>query len=242
MNLTDDTLSAFLDGELPEADMQTIRHQLVTDPALGERLADLAAVDRTLADHYGAIDQRPLPAAVSDLLQTGAANQAKVVAFPTWRRARQGLQRRAGTAVAAALALGFGLAQLWHGAPWNGPDDWQPVAEALETTPSGETHTLVTGAELTPRLTFTNQAGAFCRQFHLQGPDKASENIACRSSGPAIWEQVATVAVPRIEAGNRYQTASGGSVLDSTLDQMVAGDLITPARERKLMEDGWQRR
>ena len=38
MNLTDDTLSAFLDGELPEADMQTIRHQLVTDPALGERL------------------------------------------------------------------------------------------------------------------------------------------------------------------------------------------------------------
>ena len=40
MNLTDEVLSAFLDGELPEADMQTIRSRLVTDPALGERLAD----------------------------------------------------------------------------------------------------------------------------------------------------------------------------------------------------------
>ena len=241
MNLTDEVLSAFLDGELPEADMQAIRDQLVADQALGERLADLAAVDRTLTDHYGAIDQRPLPAAVTELLQPQAAPPATVVAFPYWRRARQGLQRRAGTAVAAALALGFGLAHWWPGAPTDGNADWPIVADALEVSPSGQTHNLTTGAELTPRLTFTNTAGAFCRQFHLQGPDKASENIACRNSGRIAGEQVASVAVPRVEAENRYQTASGGSVLDSTLDQMIAGDLITPARERQLMENGWQR-
>lgn len=240
MNLTDEVLSAFLDGELPEADMQTIRSRLVTDPALGERLADLAAVDRTLADHYGAIDQRPMPAAVSDLLQPATAQPATVVAFPHWRRVRRGLQRRVGTAVAAALALGFGLAQLWQVGPMDDQADWQLVAEALETTLSGQTHTLATGAELTPQLTFTNQAGAFCRQFHLQGPDQASENIACRSDDPTAWEQTATVAVPRVEPENRYQTASGGSVLDSALDRMMSGDLISPARERQIMANGWQ--
>lgn len=240
MNLTDEVLSAFLDGELPEDDMQTIRHRLETDPTLGERLADLAAVDRTLADHYGAIDQRPMPAAVSDLVQPETAQPATVVAFPYWRRVRQGLQRRAGMAVAAALALGFGLAQLWQVGSMDDHTDWQLVAEALETTPSGQTHTLRTGAELTPRLTFTNQAGAFCRQFHMQGPDQASESIACRSDDPAAWEQTATVAVPRVESENRYQTASGGSVLDSALDRMMSGDLISPARERQIMANGWQ--
>lgn len=241
MNLTDEVLSAFLDGELPEADMQTIRNLLVDDPSLGERLADLAAVDRAVAEHYGVIDEQALPEAVSELLKPESATAATVVAFPYWRRARQGLQRRAGTAVAAALALGFGLAQFWDGAPVDSNADWQQVAEALETTPSGKTRILETDTELTPRLTFTNHAGEFCRQFLLQEQSKASEKIACRSSAEtAGWVEMATVTVPKVESDNRYQTASGGSVLDGVLDQMIAGEVIDPARERQLLTGGWR--
>lgn len=241
MNLTDDTLSAFLDGELPEADMQTIRHQLVTDPALGERLADLAAVDRTLADHYGAIDQRPLPAAVSDLLQTGAANQAKVVAFPTWRRARQGLQRRAGTAVAAALVLGFGLAQVWNSTELKTSSGWNQVAQALESTPSGETRTLATGEQLTPQLTFTNKAGEYCRHFRIEGPDSGSDNIACRIGDQSTnWSRVAMAKTPNEGSNGRYQTVAGGSALDGVLDRMMSGDVMDISQEARLLAEGWR--
>lgn len=250
MNLTDEVLSAFLDGELPEADMAIVRDRLAQDPALAERLAQLAAVDNILADHYAAIDQRPLPQGVTDLLESGEntagptnappGQRDKVVAFPHWRRMRQGLQRRAGTAVAAALVVGFGLAQLWPGSAPDPADDWQRVAQALDTTPSGQTRALEAGGQLTPRLTFTNQAGDYCRQFRLQGPETetASEHIACRSSG-ASWVEHARVAVPA-EAKDRYQTASGGSVLDEVLDRMMAGPLIEPAEERRLLAEDWR--
>lgn len=250
MNLTDEVLSAFLDGELPEADMAIVRDRLAQDPALAERLAQLAAVDNLLADHYAAIDQRPLPQGVTDLLApvestTGPTHappgqRDKVVAFPLRRRVRQGLQRRAGTAVAAALVVGFGLAQLWPGSASDPADDWQRVAQALDTTPSGQTRALEAGGQLTPRLTFTNQAGDYCRQFRLQEPGAASEHIACRSSG-ASWVEVASVAVPAA-AKDRYQTASGGSVLDEVLDRMMAGPLIEPAEERRLLAEGWRPR
>lgn len=242
MNLTDEQLSAFLDAELPEAEMQVIRDQLANDPALADRLATLAAVDHTLAGHYSAIDQQPLPAAVTELLEPEPAASAKVVDLPRWRRARAFVQQRVGTAVAAALVLGFGLAQLGKDVPVSGEQGWHQVAQALEVLPSGETQTLATGEQLTPRLTFANPAGEFCRQFQLQGPDRATENIACRSGEPGMnWTQVATVKVPKRDA-NRYQTASGGSVLDAVLDRMIEGEVMNPAREQELLSDGWRDR
>lgn len=120
MNLTDEQLSAFLDAELPEAEMQVIRDQLADDPALAERLAALATVDHILAGHYSAIGQQPLPAAVTELLEPEPVASAKVVDLPRWRRARDFVQQRVGTAVAAALVLGFGLAQLGKDVPVSG--------------------------------------------------------------------------------------------------------------------------
>lgn len=252
MNITDEALSAFLDGELPEPEMQAIRQRLREDPALGDRLAELAAVDERVSAHYSAIDEKPLPETVTAMLERARPNSARVVNFPWWRRLQDRLHQHTGMAVAAALVAGFGVAQLMTGGPAGVDTRWQSVAQGLETTPSGETRTLATGEQLTPRITFVNRQGEYCRQFRLQGEELASENIACRepaggtsdgtvnsTSNSTPWTLAATVQLDVVAQPGSYQTASGGSVLDSALDNMMVGDILEPEAEKQLIAEQW---
>lgn len=234
MKITDETLSAFLDAELPEPEMEAVREQLQADPALSDRLAQLATVDDKLSGHYSTIDDEPLPESITGLLE-GTAPDSNVVSFPWWRRVRQGARRHTGMAVAASLVMALGMFQFFSG----GQDEqWQVVATALENAPSGTTLELDDGRTLTARLTFENQQGDYCRQFNLQGGGSASENIACRSG--ESWNLAAEKEVTPAAETEGYRTASGGSVLDDELDQMMAGEAISPEEERRLIGSGWQ--
>lgn len=250
MTINDEILSAFLDGELPEAQMQQVREQLAEDPALADRLAELSATDETLVRHYSAIDERPLPEGLQQLLADSEtrsesepepeAQSAQVIELPLWRRARQALSQHAGLAASVALALGFGLAQITGTFAPNTTDSWQPVAHSLDTLPSGASQSLPDGRQITPRISFVNQQGQYCRQYRLTDSEQSSENIACRTErGSAAWEQMASIRQPAPESGS-YQTASGGSVLDSVLDQMMADGVIEPSREQQLIQRDWQ--
>lgn len=248
MNITDEVLSAFLDGELPEPEMQAIRQRLRDDPALGDRLAELAAVDERVSAHYSAIDEKPLPETVTAMLERARPSSTRVVSFPWWRRMKSRLHQHTGMAVAAALVAGFGVAQLMTGGPAGVDTQWQSVAQGLETTPSGESRLLATGEQLTPRITFVNQQGEYCRQFRLQGEERASENIACRESSDGSpdsfadttpWTLAATVQLDVVAQPGSYQTASGGSVLDSALNNMMAEDILEPEAEKQLIDGQW---
>lgn len=240
MTNLDEKLSAFLDGELLAEEMQQIRDRLAVEPALAARLGELSMVDQALQAHYGEIDDRPLPAAISQLLANEDAEQERpqsnVVRFPLWRR----LQAHTGKAIAAALVGGFALSQ-WLSQPAIDADaSWQNVAQGLESTPSGTHYTLASGEQLTPRLTFVNHDGEYCRQFRVQGDTGHSENIACRSTADAQgWNLAVRLEVADTVSGDRYQTASGGSALDDTLDKMIAGPLLAPEDERRLIEQQW---
>ncbi|TBW59028.1 hypothetical protein EZI54_01555 [Marinobacter halodurans] len=234
MTITDETLSAFLDAELPEAEMQAVRERVRNDPALSDRLAALAAVDSQLSRHYSAIDDEPMPTPVTDLLAQADSGAANVVAFPAWRRWSRGIRRNAGIAVAAVLVMALGVAQWFSGAP---DRHWQTVAQALESAPSGTALELEDGRTLTPRLTFRNHQGEFCRQFQLQDTGQASENIACRRGGD--WTLAVEKQVAASPDATGYRPASGGSVLDRALDRMMDGGAFTADQERRLIKDGW---
>lgn len=239
MNTTDELLSAFLDSELPEAQMQALRDRLREDPELAERLAALASADDQLLKHYSAIDERPLPTAVTEMLSD--PEPAPVVALPWWRKVRHGLHQQVGLAVAAVLVLGFGIAQL---IPFPGSGqgaDWEAVAEALEATPSGEPRVLPDDGRILPRLTFVNRDGQYCRQYRLERDGSASENIACRDGADRQdWTNVASRNVAMTQSNGTYQTATGGSVLDDTLDRMMQGEAVDPSQERQLIARNWK--
>ncbi|WP_341936839.1 anti-sigma factor family protein [Marinimicrobium sp. C2-29] len=242
MNINDETLSAFLDGELTPAEMEQVRTRLAEDPALADRLAELSAVDKLVSERAHAIDGRPLPSGIQQMLAEDEAEpkSAEVIAFPLWRRARQALNAQTGMAAAVALALGFGLAQVTENFGNPQADTFQPIAQRLETLPSGTSEALPDGREITPRLTFVNRDGQHCRQYRVTGEGERSENIACRTrQADTDWEQLASIRQRAAESGS-YQTASGGSLLDSALDQMMAGGIIEPEQEKQLIERDWQ--
>ncbi len=240
MTNVDEKLSAFLDGELLAEEMQQIRERLAVEPELTARLSELSLVDQTLQAHYGEIDDRPLPAGITQRLGM-AENEPErpsnsVVRFPL----RERLRAHTGKAIAAALVGGFALAQ-WLSLPKIDSDaSWQEVAQVLESTPSGTNYTLASGETLTPRLTFKNHDGEYCRQFRVQGDIGRSENIACRSgAGASEWDWAVRLELAGKVSGDRYRTASGGSALDDTLDKMIAGPMLTPEDEQRLIELQW---
>ncbi|GGC66172.1 anti-sigma factor family protein [Marinobacter halophilus] len=235
MRITDEVLSAFLDHELSEPEMDAVREQLALDPGLADRLAELAAVDAELQRHYGAIDDQPMPDSVTRLLDQPkpAASSDNVVAFPWWRQ----LRAHSGKAVAAAVIAGLAMTQ-WLNTPALNEPAGLALAEVLEHEASGRAYALSSDVTLTPRLTFQNQAGDWCRQFRVDRPAAASEQIACRD-GSGHWEVVAQVDVPATPGTQRYQTASGGSVLDDELDRRMSGSPIAPEAEMTLLETQW---
>lgn len=239
MNLTDETLSAFLDSELTEAEMETVRDQLAADPALADRLAELASVDAELQAHYGSIDDRPMPESVTRMLEADHSRspgpeRENVIAFPWWRR----LRGHTGKAVAAAIIAGVAMTQ-WLTLPSDGQRASPAVAKVLESQPSGEVYEVNGNTMLTPRLTFRNQAGEWCRQFRMDTEKSASEQIACRTDGGA-WQQVAREDAELLPEADSYQTATGGKVLDQSLDQMMAESPLGPDEERTLLEQRWR--
>jgi negative regulator of sigma E activity len=238
MIITDEKLSAFLDAELPEAEMEAIREQLIEDENLASRMAELAMVDELVAISYSTIDARPLPESIKNLLAEdepkGETKTAQIIAFPLLKKFQQKIQQHAAIAAGVVLVIGFGLSQSLR---TNTSDDWQAVASILDTAPSGLEKLASTGVQIKPRLSFTNKAGDYCRQFNMSDKNSASENIACRKDNK--WQIAATVALDKVQENGTYQTASGGSLLDATLEQMASGDFLDAQAESAAIEQHW---
>lgn len=235
MTLSDDTLSAFLDQELTEAEMAAVREAIARDPAIADRLAELAMVDTRLQARYRAIDEQPMPEAVTALLgQTpvAAAGADNVIPLTRWRRA----WTHAGRAIAAAVVAGVALG-LWLSQPESGSEPaWTDIAEVLEHRAGGQAHPVGADVQVTPRLTFRSVDGDWCRQYRVRWPDQSAEQIACRADGQ--WRRIAQAQVP-VDNGE-YRAATGGNPLDQTLDQIMAGSPLTREQEQALLVGGWK--
>lgn len=240
MNVTDEQLSAFLDAELSNAEMDAIRDQLLEDESLADRLAELALVDELVSASAKQIDARPVPQTITALLQEPSVPQAEpttaqIIAFPLWKRVQKTLQQPLAVAASVALVIGFGLSQMLnHNSASN---DWPAVAKVLEVAPSGLVQVATNGAEVKPRLSFKNHSGEYCRQFELKNKQGNSENIACRKDG--TWQIAASVVSEASQANSDYQTASGGSVLDEALEEMIDGDVFNKNAEAEAIAKSW---
>lgn len=249
MNLSDETLSAFLDAELPEQEMEQVRMALIDNEDIAERLAELAMVDAMVQEHYQAIDLHPIPAATQALLtetQSVADNPVtnspvpdNVVAFPWWRKAQQHVQQYAAAIAIIVLIAGYGFYQVdspnQTGLTTQNhsllPDD---ISEPLSYLPSGIETMLDDDSVMTIQLSFYNPQGQLCRQYAVQDHAQQSSIIACEQQGQ--WQQIASVEYNvNPEHQTQYQTASGASALDDVLDQLIADAPLTLTQEQQAL-------
>lgn len=262
---SDEILSAFLDAELPEQQMEQIRAALLDDDNLAERLANLAMVDEIVANEYDKINQQPLPAAINELLAaipedsasteslekakeftSSAASQkqldaeSKVVSLSLWQRTKNAANNHYSIAASVAVAAGL-FATLFFQQNTVTGDTWQEVAQILDNQTSGIKQTLADGSALSTKLTFTNQQGDFCRQYDVDTAEAVERNIACRVNQE--WELASTVyeAKKATQATQNYQTATTNSMLREQINSMADGDFLDKQQEQQMINNGWNK-
>tara|TARA_R110000744_G_scaffold217536_2_gene336252 strand:- start:487 stop:1254 length:768 start_codon:yes stop_codon:yes gene_type:complete len=246
MKISDEMLSAFLDAELSEEDMEAVRCALETDDDLVMRLAELAQVDHWVVENAAIMDTTPV---ADDLLQLAKKIDKKiaqdkpsvtggnVVSLSRWKSINKSIQKHYALAAGVAMLFGVGTVTLMQSQQQSSVIT-AGVAQALDQVPSGEMSITTQGDAITANLSFTNHAGDYCRQFQQENEQKTSVNIACKEN--TQWQLKLTEKVNLAENLADYRTASNNAQLDSAIDDMIKGPAMDRAQEQRAITNNWQ--
>lgn len=242
---TDEQISAFLDGELPAADMDALGKDVEADAELARRVERLGAANTAFVKAVSAIDSKPMPAGVEKLLAEQPT--AKVLAFRPRSASGWLMEHRALAAslLCAAIVGGVASGLRAESDPFAPKADGvilasSPLHHALEAASTGEAVLVSAGVSATPRLTFASDTGAFCRQFDVASQRGVTTAIACREGG--AWRtQVAVFGKPG--TGPDYQTASGAKspALEAFIDNHISGAALNAEQEKEAITKGWEK-
>ncbi|WP_426689912.1 anti-sigma factor family protein [Rhodanobacter ginsengiterrae] len=248
--IDDDTLQAYVDGELDTSDAARIEAALAHDEMLARRVRQARDLRAQVRAAFDPILDEPVPARLSALLQPPSPRAATPLGprlLPAGGHGPGTTRHRAtrrwfvpGAALAASVAL------LAVGLWWSRPGDMvrmqggQPFAagalahaldEALASEP--DVH-----APVAIGLSFRATDGRICRSFVLRSPP-IQAGLACH--GDAGWSlPVLGAAVPS-EGGELRQAASALSpAVQAAVDARLRGEVFNAQQERAARDAGWR--
>lgn len=243
MELSDETLNAFLDGELSALEMRIVRDAMASNEQIAQRLDHLAWLNSQVqasAHELDAIALSPGLEALTAQLKEQAreAKTGNILDFPK-KTPRSAFSMVWQGAVAASVAAVFGFmvgTATQTGVENQALPEWAAISRALSDAPSGETLNTETGTRFEARLSFMNTEGDYCRQFYVKPAGRqALQSIACRSLDG--WSLSA--ALPAGDT-NGYQPASEDRSLDKVIDSMLQGELLDAEQEQRLIKQQWK--
>ncbi len=214
-NITDEMITAWLDGEVSPKERQAIEGAIAASPQLGMRVARLSRADRMLAPAYAETLSAPIPKRFEDLL---AEPKAAIARTSIWSQLSQVLSPRPMAIAAASMVFGIAIGGLVLSRAAGGPAfeamaDGQLVANHQMAMNLASTQSGGEGA-LRIRLSLVDDAGQYCRQFETA----SAAGLACLDGGS--WK------VDTLTSGSRSAGADGLYVMaDGTPDPAIAAAL-----------------
>lgn len=237
MNITDETLAAYADGELEKAEAAQVAAAVAADPALAAKIDAHNALKARLATHYAPIAEQAVPAHLASLLSSaqdkGDENGGKVISFAAERQKRGlvPMLRRWGPIAGPALAASLVLAVLQ---PWNGgsPEGYADpaLAAALDTQLAA---TQPADAKTRILLSFERDGGGLCRAWR----GSTEGGIACRDD--TGWKIEQQFALGESVGGEFRQAGSEADLLAAAQD-LAAGGALDAEAEKAASERGWK--
>jgi hypothetical protein len=217
-NISDETLMAFADGALDEAEFQRVAEAVEQDEALAARLEALAAGSSLAREGFGALLQ-PVPRSLETAVRDQIAQSQRA---PFWQRNWVNwLLPITSAAVAAMAVIVFAPALQTSTTPQSSTLaalSSVEVAEALDTLASGESTTLAGGTVVNAIATFTDADGTLCREFETEG---SADYIVVSCRDGADWRVQLALGSPTDD--DSYRPASGLELLDAYLSTIGAG-------------------
>lgn len=240
--IDDDTLQAYVDGQLDAEATARIDALLATDPLLAARVQRERALRAALRGAFDPVLDEPIPARLAALLQAPAADAplASVTAVPTPRpRRRWAMPALAMAASIAALAVllwqssAHDLVRLRDGETFAGGALSRALDDQLASAPEP-------GAPITVGLTFRAVDGHICRSF-VRHAAPARAGLACHAAQG--WQVLVVVPVPvgAPAEGDMRQAASAlPPAVQQAIDARLQGGVFDASQERAARDAGWR--
>lgn len=244
----DDTLVAYLDGQLDEAQCASIEAALPDDPVLRARLDNLARASELAQRSLEPVLREPIPPALIAAIWRAPDPRAEMPPPGTAKRRAVGFTRwflQPRWALASiVLALGAGGLVLRPGGGTLAPGDTlagHALALALDAAASGET-LLTRGATLELLGSFVTADGRACRAFQQRKDGTDTLAIACRVDAADAWRVAFAQTRPADDAAG-YQPAGDPrtEAADVFLRDILRATALDAGEERGLIERGWDR-
>ncbi len=241
MTIDDETLMAYVDGELHDLERARVDRASVGDASVRQRLNQQFKLREALAARYDPIMQEQLPDKLVALLSLPSADNAPSDTLLRLDVGRgRGLRwvRQNYMAIAAALVAGVFAGQLLPREA-RGPVimDGQAMLASGEIAGALETQLASIQAPNSPvriGVSFRGEGGEFCRTF--EAPELAG--LACRED--ADWQLMVTApgraATP---TGSYLQAVSGSTLVMQAAQSLMTANPLDAAAERAARDAGW---
>jgi hypothetical protein len=239
MQIDDEILMAFADGELDAARATMVRETLAKDAVLRERLERLQETDGLL--RAALPPSADIPERFENLLRPAT----NIVQMPVQRRSARAWAVPAGTAIAAGFATLMFANMLTSGATsWlRQTGDGVAIAGSVEAaaimTPSGE---LAKAGELNirPIMSFVADDGRACRELHVRDKDMAARIVACRNADE--WRIEALASMPANEFADKYHPAGvkKDPVIDAAYARLGIKTMLDTTAESQAIARKWR--
>ena len=265
MEVTDDKLVAYLDGELSTSERLKLDELILVDSDLQARLNEFREADLWLVHAYEDIEKVPMrPEILQMLSDTEEAGVARTRSYKTQNELRrpvllsllsQYLSRpvwASATVATCALLLGIlvgsqldlvpgSTSQLQMAAAGIISRD-HPLHQVLENNLSSEASLIDGGQNVIamPVLTFRSTDRRYCREFTVSATQLSSRGIACREDG--TWNMEMLVRDDTILPDDgQFTTASStaSAVLDDLFNSLAIGEPMDSASEASLITSTW---
>lgn len=258
--IPDETLMAYVDGELPADEAARVAARLETDAETRAR-ADLFAQSKALVGGaFASLLSEPVPdrllaaaagptAARAPAPQQPARASADVVEFkakaaPAARPALRVWPTAMAASIAALVAGGLGYLV--------GQSSLQPIAPApsafnlaapsvlaaVAATPDGDSRDV---EQLTVTLTGTYRMndGRICRTVDVSHRSEPQRALVLTCYQGTAWQLTASFPIPTNDAG-AIRPAGASNALDAVLDAGGAGEALNRSDVNALISRGWQ--
>ncbi|MBV9882549.1 MAG: anti-sigma factor [Sphingomonadaceae bacterium] len=232
--IDDETLMAFVDGELDEMGRARVERAAAGDPALQARIDRQRKLRATLAAFYGPAAEEEVPEHLRAMLESN------VVAFPAAKPRTSRPLWQSVLALAATLVLGLAVGRTLL-APAAGPVGVENGRMLAQGQLAAALDTQLASAQAPDAATrigtsFAAADGRLCRTFE----SAAMAGLACR--GDQGWQLMMTTAGSAGPRSDYRQAGSANPLVAQAAQDLMAGEPLDAAAERRARDSGWRRR
>ena len=248
MNISNEQLMAYVDGECSAEERATIEQAVATNPALARQVEQQRALRQQLTTAFDPILSEPVPDRLLALLQTPVAATATVTPLQprTLRRLPSAPQW---LALAASLVMGvlvgvYGLQRHSDGALFATTSSaltaQGALARALNTQlASQQTNADQEHTQVRLNLSFKDGDGHYCRTFVVT--EQALAGLACHKDTSWQVQVLSTTSAQQRQQGDFRQAGSTlPSAILNAVDQQMHGEPLDAAAEQHARDSGWR--